>query len=119
MKTITFFSLALSALLVFPSCTTRMMDLTVASSKNIDLNNKVGYTVANNTRSRGSASSHIVLFIPLGLPSVREAMDRAIEKNGSNAVALSNMTLESSWWWIPFIYGRITYTVEGDPIYKK
>ncbi len=112
-------TLGLSALLALTSCQVRIMDLTVTSSKNIDLNDTKGYVVSNNARTRGSDTSHVVLCFPLGRPDVKEAMDKAIEKNGSNAVALSNMTLEESWWWIPFIYGQITYTVEGDPIYKK
>ncbi len=112
-------SLCLAALALLPSCTTRLLDLTVTSSKNIDLNNKEGYVVSNNARTRGSDTQHIIFCFPLGMPDVREAMDKAIEKNGNNAVALSNMTLESTWWWIPFIYGQLTYTVEGDPIYKK
>lgn len=119
MKNISLMTLTLTSLLALSSCTTRLMDLTVTSSKNIDLNDPQGYVVSNNSRTRGKDTSHIVLFFPLGYPDVKEAMDRAIEKNGHNAVGLSNMTLESKWWYIPFIYGQMIYTVEGDPIYKK
>ncbi len=119
MNTLKTLTLAAATLLALPSCTTRIMDLTVTSSKNIDLNYKPGYVVSDNARTSGKDTTHFALFFPLGTPNVREAMDKAIEKNGNNAVALSNMTLTTKWWYIPFIYGQFTYVVEGDPVYKK
>lgn len=119
MKTMRIYSLFLIAALSLSSCTTRLMDLTLTSSKNFDLSNSKGYTVASNSRARGSDTKQIIFIFPSGTPSIKEAMDRAIEKAGDKAVALSNMTLESTSWYIPLIYGRVTFTVEGDPVYKK
>lgn len=101
------------------SCTNRLLDVTVLSTKNIDLNNLSGYTSNTNQRVTGRASAPIICVIPFGYPSAKEAADRAVERNGSQCVGLANATFTEKWWWIPFIYGQITLEVEGDPIMKK
>ncbi|MCC8148516.1 hypothetical protein [Akkermansia sp.] len=101
------------------SCTNRLADLTVASTKNMDLKHTAGYTTNYNVRSKGEDKKHIVLFFPTGFPNVKEAIDNAIEKNGPNCVGLTNATLEEKWFYIPFIYGQISFVAEGDPIMRK
>lgn len=110
---------SLAAALLGSSCTTRLMDMTIATSKNIDLNNVQQYTTLPNARVKGEDTTHIVTVIPLGFPSVKEAIDRAVEQNGSNCVGLSNVVFYQTEWYIPLIYGRVTVTAEGDPIYKR
>lgn len=110
---------AIAAALLGSSCTTRLMDMTIATSKNIDLNNVNQYATLPNARVKGENSTHIITIIPLGFPSVKEAIDRAVEQNGSNCVGLSNVVFYQTEWYIPLIYGRITVTAEGDPIYKR
>lgn len=101
------------------SCSTRLMDVTAVSTKNIDLNNMKGYSTAVNSRVKGEDVVHIVCFIPLGIPNAQEAVDKAIEKNGSSCVGLSNAVFHYKGWWIPLIYGQEKIIVEGDPIYKN
>lgn len=108
-----------ASLLLLCSCQTRLMDMTIATTKNIDLNNVQQYATLPNARVRGENSTHIITVIPLGYPSVKEAIDRAVEQNGSNCVGLSNVVFYESSWYIPLLYGRITVTAEGDPIYKR
>lgn len=119
MKTIKMLTLATAVLGALVSCETRFLDMTIASTKNIDLNNPQGYVTQTNARVRGKADSYIVTVIPLGYPSAKEAVDRAIEDNGGNAVGLSNVVFYESSWYIPLLFGKITLTAEGDPIYKK
>ncbi len=107
------------ACLLSASCTTRIADTTVISTKNINLENTEGFTTAYNARVKGQDKKHIVICIPFGTPNVKEAIDRAIEKGGSNCVGLANAALEYNWFYIPYVYGQTGYTVEGDPIYKK
>ena len=111
--------LLLLATALLSSCSNRLLDVTILSTKNIDLNNVRGYTTNTNQRVTGGATTHIISFIPLGYPSAKEAADRAVECNGSQCVGLTNATFTEKWWWIPFIYGQITLEVEGDPIMKK
>lgn len=112
-------TLLLLATTLLSSCSTRLLDVTILSTKNIDLNYVQGYTTNTNQRVTGQNTSHIISFIPLGYPSAKEAADRAVECNGTQCVGLTNATFTEKWWWIPFIYGQITLEVEGDPIMKK
>lgn len=114
-----YFYLMAAAALLLSSCQTRLMDMTIATTKNIDLNNVNQYTTVPNARVHGEDSKHIVTVIPLGFPSVKEAIDRAVEQNGSNCVGLSNVVFYESSWYIPLLYGRVSIIAEGDPIYKR
>lgn len=110
--------IAAMALLV-SSCSYRIADFTFLSSKNVDMNHAAGYTTTVNNRKQGQDVAHIIIFIPTGEADYKEALDKAIEQNGSACVGLANVKVESGWWYIPYIYGRVWCTVEGDPVYKK
>lgn len=101
------------------SCTYCIADLTFASTKNIDMTAPQGYSTVPNARVTGRDTGHLIIFIPTKMPSPKEAIDRAIEKNGSECVGLSNVVFYQTEWHIPLIYGRITVTAEGAPIYKR
>ena len=102
-----------------PSCVYRLGDFTFISSKNVDMNNSQGFSTIPNMRARGKDTMHIVVVIPTGNCSPKEAMDKAIEKNGVNCVGLSNAKIEHGFWYIPYVYGQEWYAVEGDPVFKK
>tara|TARA_Y100000780_G_C13377801_1_gene299185 strand:- start:48 stop:413 length:366 start_codon:yes stop_codon:yes gene_type:complete len=93
-------------------CSHRIADLTYVSTKNIT-QEELATATSDNERVTGEDSSHIIIFIPTGNPSAEEALDRAIEKR-KGGVALKNATLHSSWFYIPYIYGKSTITVEGE-----
>ncbi len=115
------FFLALASLLMLPSCSARrLMDMTVVSTKNIDLNNPQGYVTSTNGRVKGKTTRHFVCLIPLGWLKLNyeDAVDDAIQKNGSNCVGLSNAVFQAESWSALF-YGQDSIVVEGDPIYKK
>lgn len=112
-------SAVLVALLGCSSCTYRIADLTFASTKNIDMTAPQGYSTVPNARVTGRDTGHLIIFIPTKMPSPKEAIDRAIEKNGSECVGLSNAKLESGFWYIPYVYGQVWYEATGDPVYKR
>lgn len=68
-------ALALGALLL-SGCTVRVADLTVASTKNYNLNGGKFYKGKRVT----AEDSYPVIIFPLGIPNVKTAADRAIEK---------------------------------------
>lgn len=111
--------IAAVAALILPACTQRYADLTFTSTKNLDMNYPKGYYADPSKRTVGEDVGHLVIVVPTRIPNAKEAADRAIEKNGSNCVGLSNMKLEHSIWYIPYIYGRETFSVTGDPVFKK
>jgi len=107
---------ALAALLCAGGCVNRIGDLTVASTKNIDIKRTL-HRVDESVRHTGRDRKHIILFIPTGVPNMKEATDEAIEKS-PGAVGLSDATIKYGWWWIPYIYGQFWYEVEGNPVFE-
>ena len=68
-------------------CTTRFVDYTMLSTKNMDLS-KAGTYKRGANRVRGEDTQMIIIFIPTAsAPNVKEATDRAIE-SVPGAVAL-------------------------------
>ncbi len=99
-------------MLLLSSCTTRIADFTLASSKNINLNSDnlvIGDRVTGEDKK-------IIVYIPLGIPSVKEAADQAIEKNKC-AVGLSDVTLTNKYLWL--FFGYTIYEVEGNLVIDK
>ncbi len=95
--------------LLFSGCAVRMADMTMASSKNYNLNSN---NFVKGERVVGVDKVPVVLF-PLGVPNMKTALDKAIEKD-SCAVALSDVvitTLNQA-----FIFGQIGYKVEGTQV---
>ena len=54
----------------------------------------------------------IIIFVPTGTPSLKEAIDKAIEKV-PGGVALVDGVVYHKWFYIPYIYGEFKYTIEG------
>lgn len=99
---------ALSALFL-GGCSVRMADLTVVSTKNYNLNSN---QFAKGERVTADDSVPVVLF-PLGIPNMKTAMDRAIEKNKCS-VALTDVVITQMNH--VFIVGKIGYRVEGTQV---
>lgn len=115
MKKILFFSLAA---VMFASCTNRVGDFTVLSTKNMNVEQSDGFCVGDN-RVTGVDRQHIIVIVPTGQVTMKEATDRAIESAGRGCVGLSDAAVHAGSWYIPYIYGTSHITVEGNPIYKK
>lgn len=103
------------------SCVTRLTDFTVLSTKNVDLS-RMGEYKRQSTRVTGTDMRHVLIFIPLGLPNAKEAIDRAIEST-PGGIALVDGVIEHHFWYIPYIYGQVSYVAEGtvlvDPTLLK
>lgn len=84
------------------------------STKNVPVDQLADLKKAN-ARVKGVDSKPIVLSIPLGVPNMKEAIDKAIESH-PNAVALCDGVIYSKGWHCIF-YGQNKYVVEGTPIY--
>lgn len=103
---------ALLVALLSAGCAQRVADFTLASTKNVNLNNG---DFVKGKRVSGEDTKAIVIF-PLGIPSIKEAADVAIEKD-SCAVALTDVTVDSEFF--SFLFGYIKYKVEGDLVIDK
>jgi len=107
-KTFTIFFVILFFL---SGCTFRVADLTVAGTRNLNLESmKIDYAkVTKNVE--GSDSAVMLLGIPLGYPNLEEAIDDGLRKANGNLMSDAVVY----WTGISFIlFGVNTITVKGD-----
>ncbi len=114
MKRLFVFLIAFFLCVVFASCSHRLIDFTIISSKNVDLSQMAQFK-RGTQRVEGIDKVHIIIFIPTGTPNAKEALDKAIE-SVPGAVALVDGVITQKFWWIPYIYGQNYFVVEGTPI---
>lgn len=105
---------AILTITVISSCTHRILDFTLISSKNVDISKFNGF-VKGKERVRGNDMVHWVIIFPTGTVSIKEALDRAIESK-PGCVALLDGVIYSKFWLVPYIYGQQTLTIEGTPL---
>lgn len=103
-------AVAVLAALAATGCSQRVADLTLASTKNVDINSG---SFVKGERITGEDSKPIILF-PLGVPQVKEAADKAIEKDKC-VVALSDVVVDYNYF-VFLIFGSNGYTVEGTQL---
>lgn len=99
--------------LLAAGCSQRMIDFTIISSKNVDLSNAARFT-RGTQRVEGKDTAYIIVFIPTGMPNVKEAVDRAIEKV-PGAVALVDGVVMFNYGNV-VLFGWNAYVVEGTPL---
>lgn len=95
-------------------CTMRLVDFTIISTKNVDLA-RAGTFERGKSRVEGKDEIVIIIFVPTGVPNVKEAIDRAIE-SVPGAVALVDGVITYKYFYIPYLFGQQTYVVEGTPL---
>lgn len=100
--------------LVMASCTNRVLDFTMISSKNIDLSRGASF-VKGKSRITGEDMAHWIIIVPTSTVNIKEALDRAIEST-PGCVALLDGVIYTKFWWIPYIYGQQVAIVEGTPL---
>lgn len=111
---IRFNSLLLSAVLLFcTACTTRIGDLTVASSENIP----TSYRVMQRNVMGEECAQIILLLIPIGLvnPTIEGAIDDALDQV-PGADALMNASIKKTVMSLLPIYTKTCVVVEGDAV---
>ena len=115
MKALELGKLILVLLMVFltlVSCSNRVLDFTVVSSKNVDMRVK---DTGKGDRVVGTDYVWWVLSIPLGNPNLKEAVDRAIESAGPGYDALIDGVIYSQFYYF-LLTAKSGYKVEGTPI---
>lgn len=96
------------------SCSHRILDFTLISSKNVDLTKGATF-IRGKGRVEGTDMVHWIICFPTGTVNIKEAVDRAIEST-PGCVALLDGVIYSKFWWIPYIYGQQSATIEGLPL---
>jgi hypothetical protein len=90
-------------------CTTRLVDFTVISSKNINMKHSQNF-VEQSQRIVGTDMKPVIIF-PLGIPSAKAALDDAID-SVPGCVALENGVLEQRFF--VFIFGFVEFRATGN-----
>ena len=111
-STLSTFTLAAILALSASGCRTRLTDFTVLSSKNLDFAQVEKFHRGQN-RVSGTDTSYIIIFIPTGVPHIKNAVDRALE-SVPGAVALVDGVVYAENWY--FIIGANSFIVEGTPL---
>ncbi len=111
-------SLSAIAMLVFSGCTTRLGNMTVVSTNNID---GLNAHVTAESRTAGETCIHNIIIFPVGSfqNRLQIATDEAIDnghKKGIKGDVLINAKINVTHWYIPFLYGQNCLRVEGDLI---
>jgi hypothetical protein len=99
----------ITAAAIVSGCTVRVADMTVASTKNYNLNSS---KFVKGARVIGEDNYPVIIF-PTGIPNMKTAMDHAIQKDecavGLTDVVMSQLNHS-------FLFGMIGFRVEGDLI---
>ena len=101
----------MAGVVLLSGCSMRIVDFTAISTKNVDIQ-----SLETGNRVVGQDCAPIFL-VPLGVPNMKTAIDRAIENAGPGYDALIDgvvYNLNQS-----FLIGRVCYRVEGTPIQTR
>ncbi|WP_201276304.1 hypothetical protein [Methylotetracoccus oryzae] len=104
---------ALVAATLVSGCAQRLGDFTMISSKNVDLTRGADFKRAP-TRVKGEDMKAVILFIPVGIANMKEALDVAIEKTPGAVALVDAVVMQKSFWFV--IGGVGGYEVEGTPL---
>ncbi len=113
MKKLTLIATLIAAIFVISSCTHRIVDFTVISTKAMDLTSGKKFDRGSD-RVEGVDMIHIILSIPTGTVDLKEAIDRAIEKTPGAVALIDGVVYSKSWY--ALVYGQTSYVVEGTPL---
>ncbi|MDF0673694.1 MAG: hypothetical protein P0120_05035 [Nitrospira sp.] len=105
----------LAAWILLGGCTINHGDFTVLSNK---LVNTKEFDLSKADRVKGvtgTDETHIILFIPTkGNITLKGAMDDAMAKGKGDV--MTDVTIKTWFWWIPYIYGNGGWEVKGDVV---
>ncbi len=117
-KSIKLIILAFSLAFILSSCSQRIIDFTLISTKNYDVTRMKEYNVQK-TRAMSEEKFHIIIVIPtksyFGGQMIKQAIDNTIE-SVPGCVGLANGVVTAKGFYIPLIFGTMSVQVEGDPI---
>ena len=111
-------AVAAIAVLGFSGCSTRLGNMTVVSTNNVD---GLSAHVTKDVRTTGESCVNTYIIFPVGdfQNRLQVATDNAIDNGhakGINGDVLVNAKINVNRWYIPLIYGQNCMIVEGDLI---
>lgn len=98
--------------LLLSGCATRIAGLTVVSDRNVNTKNVRVSELPQTQNVVGESKKFVFLFIPFGGPTMKEALEDALNKG--NGDMMINASLYATSWW--FIVGQIGYELRGTVV---
>jgi hypothetical protein len=95
--------IAIMALLMLSSCSVRVADLTMVSTKNIDLSDTQLDARKGQRQTGKDCRFNLLGLIPFGLPNMEEAVDKALEKGKGNVMVDEVTEYENYWVVLGFV----------------
>lgn len=96
------------------SCTQNLMNFTIVSTKNIDLE-QLSSLERTSEKTIGEHKAAIIIIIPTKTIRIDQAITNTID-GIPGCVALLDGVVHSHFWYIPYIYGETKYVVEATPL---
>lgn len=106
--------LVLFACLLMQGCVVDHGDFTVLSNKLVRTSDFDLSKADRRKDVEGNDVAHIIVFIPTGQPTLEGAVDDGLF-NGQGDV-MTDVSVESWFWYIPYIYGQAGWAVKGDVV---
>jgi hypothetical protein len=105
--------LILALALTLSACVTRIGSFSVISTRSIDWS-RAGEFQRDTRRLIGEDAYEIIIIIPTkNSISIEDAIDNALDQV-PGAVALLNVTFSVNYYYLPFVYGKQAYIIEGS-----
>ena len=105
----------IAILALFTGCAHRIADYTLISTKNVDIT-ALGKTTHSSQRVRARDIGHVVFGIPLTVANVKNAVDKAVEKQPGAVALVSSVVYVQNIMFLPLLYSQVNFVVEGDPL---
>ncbi len=107
--------MTLIAILYLSGCTTHLTDLSMISNKNINLNKVDIDKLPQKKNIEGKDSKFVFLFIPFGQPTLKGALNDALEKG--NGDLMTDASVSTTGWW--FLVGETGIKIKGNVVNTK
>lgn len=105
--------LSILALSLFLSaCTTRIASMTMISDRNIRTKDVKVSDLPKTKNVVGKSSKFVFLFIPFGIPTLKEALDDALTKADGDLMV--DASLYATFWW--FLIGQTGLEIRGSVV---
>ncbi len=99
--------------LCLSACSVRHGNFTVLSNKLIST--KFGIEELSRRRNVvGKNTEHMIILFPTGTPKLEEALNDALNKTDTDL--MTDVSVESWFWYIPYVYGNAGWEVKGDAV---
>lgn len=98
------------------SCSQRLIDFTIISSRNVPIGKHTVPLHKADKRVKGVSRGAILFAIPVKRPNIKDAVDRAIDKY-PGSVGLVDGVIRSRRW-SALLFGQNSYVVVGTPLYE-